>query len=85
MGAAGDQSQQRRHTNVGGSGAGSTDPGGSGAGSTDPAASLGHDGRRKWGAREDEPSASTAWSWTAGDEVALGAKEKAKNAENLAR
>uniref|UniRef100_A0A915JKD0 Uncharacterized protein n=1 Tax=Romanomermis culicivorax TaxID=13658 RepID=A0A915JKD0_ROMCU len=38
MGAAGNQSRQQRHTNVGGSG----------AGSADRAASSGHDGHRKW-------------------------------------
>uniref|UniRef100_A0A915L468 Uncharacterized protein n=1 Tax=Romanomermis culicivorax TaxID=13658 RepID=A0A915L468_ROMCU len=36
-------------------------------------------------ARDDEPSALTASSSTAGDKVALGPEEKAENAENLAR
>uniref|UniRef100_A0A915IN31 Uncharacterized protein n=1 Tax=Romanomermis culicivorax TaxID=13658 RepID=A0A915IN31_ROMCU len=36
-------------------------------------------------ARDDQPSALTASSLTAGDEVALGAEEKAENPKNLAR
>uniref|UniRef100_A0A915HG95 Uncharacterized protein n=1 Tax=Romanomermis culicivorax TaxID=13658 RepID=A0A915HG95_ROMCU len=36
-------------------------------------------------ARDNEPSTSTASSSTAGDEVALGAEEKAENAKNSAR